>query len=238
MTPAEAGLYFSIPNQIVVQASTRYPNDRFKSPLAQYAVALRPFKRIVWSIVGSGGFTDPAETREVIELAKATPNFTGIMLDDFFHSKPRDDRRAVFPVEELRRIRDEIRGGPKRLEIFATFYTSLLDLPLSDYLELIDVITFWTWESTALTKLDENFARLEKVAPKARKMLGCYLYDFSRKQPVDVRRMELQCGWALKRLEAGKLEGIIFLANTVADLGFESAEWTREWVRKVGDRKL
>jgi len=239
MTPAEAALFFEIPNLIIVQASSREAeHGRFQSPFAQYAIALRPFKRIAWSVVGSGGFTDPAETREVIQLAKSTPNFTGIMLDDFFHSKPKENQRAVFSVEELRRIHGEVKKGPKKLDIFATFYTSLLDLPLSDYLDMVDVITFWTWESAELARLDTNFDRLGRVAPKARKMLGCYLYDFSKKQPVAIRDMQTQCEWGLKQLKAKKLEGIIFLANTVADLGFESAEWTRDWIKKVGDQKV
>ena len=237
MTPGEAGLFFEIPNLIIVQSSSgEADHGRFQPPFAQYAIALRPFKRIAWSVVGSGGFNNPAETREVIQLAKSTPNFTGIMLDDFFHSKPKGNERAVFPVEELRRIRDEVKQGPKKLDIFATFYTSLLDLPLSDYLELIDVLTFWTWESAELARLDTNFERLARVAPKARKMLGCYLYDFSKKQPVAIADMERQCEWGLKQLKAKKLEGIVFLANTVADLGFESAQWTRDWIKKVGDK--
>jgi hypothetical protein len=31
---------------------------------------------------------------------------------------------------------------------------------------------------------------------------------------------------------------MIFLANTVADFDFPSVEWTRQWIRKVGDEKL
>ena len=45
---------------------------------------MRPLQRVVWSVVGSGGFTSPAETKEVLELAKSVPNFAGLMLDDFF----------------------------------------------------------------------------------------------------------------------------------------------------------
>jgi len=42
MTPAESGLYFDIPNLIIVQASegeSKY--GRFEPPFAQYAIALR-----------------------------------------------------------------------------------------------------------------------------------------------------------------------------------------------------
>ena len=47
-----------------------------------------------------------------------------------------------------------------------------------------------------------------------------------------------QCEVGLRWLQAGRIEGIIFLGNTVLDLGFESAEWTRQWIQQVGDTEL
>lgn len=238
MTPAEAGIYFDIPNLIIVQASegeSKY--GRFELPFAQYAIALRPFKRIAWSVTGSGGFNNEAETREVLDLAKKTPNFTGIMLDDFFSAK-KEGKRAVFSVGELARIREEVKTSGKKLDILATYYTQLLDINLSDYLKLIDVLTLWTWRSAEIPDIEKNLLGLDQAAPNARKMLGCYLFDFSLKQPVAIPAMEQQCEIGLRLLKKKRIEGIIFLSNTVADLGFESVEWTRNWIQKVGDTKL
>ncbi len=238
MTPAESGLYFNIPNLIIVQASageSKY--GRFEPPFAQYAIALRPFKRIVWSVTGSGGFNSETETREVLELARRTPNFTGIMLDDFFSAK-KEGKKAVFSAEELGRIREELKRAGQKLDIFATYYTQLLDLDLSEYLKHIDVLTLWTWRSAEIPDIEKNLDRLNKVAPNARKMLGCYLYDFSLKQPVAVPAMREQCETGLRLMRKNRLDGIIFLSNTVADLGFESVEWTRNWIEKVGDTKV
>jgi len=50
--------------------------------------------------------------------------------------------------------------------------------------------------------------------------------------------MEQQCETGLRLLKQKRIEGIIFLSNTVADLGFESVEWTRNWIQKVGDTKV
>jgi hypothetical protein len=47
--------------------------------------------------------------------------------------------------------------------------------------------------------------------------------------------MKYQCEAALRWLHQGRIEGIVFLANTQEDLGFESVEWTRDWITKVGD---
>ncbi len=238
MTPAESGLYFDIPNLILVQASageSKY--GRFEPPFAQYAIGLRPFKRIVWSITGSGGFNSETETREVMKLAKSAPNFTGIMLDDFFSSK-REGKKAVFTAEELGRIRLELKSIGTRLDILATYYTQLLDLDLSEYLKLIDVLTLWTWRSAEIPDIERNLNRLDKVAPNTRKMLGCYMYDFELRKSVAIPAMELQCETGLRLLKQKRIEGIIFLSNTVADLGFESVEWTRNWIQKVGDTRV
>jgi hypothetical protein len=238
MTPAESGLYFDIPNLIIVQASqgeSKY--GRFEPPFAQYGIALRPFKRIVWSVTGSGGFNSDVETREVMGLAKSMSNFTGIMLDDFFSSK-KEGKKAVFTAEELGRIRQELKSIGSRLDILATYYTQLLELDLSEYLKLIDVLTLWTWRSAEIPDIEKNLSRLDKLAPNARKMLGCYLYDFDLRKSVAIPAMEQQCETGLRLLKQKRIEGMIFLSNTVADLGFESVEWTRNWIRKVGDTRV
>ena len=69
-------------------------------------------------------------------------------------------------------------------------------------------------------------------------MLGCYVVDYPKKQGVPVELMKHQCEVGLRWLQQGRIEGIIFLGNTVLDLGFESVEWTRQWIQQVGDTKL
>ena len=238
MTPAEGAFYLGVPNIIVVQSSqTEAPFGRLEPPFAQYTFALRPLKRVVWSVVGSGGFHSPDETEEVLALARSTPNFAGIMLDDFFTGRKEGDR-ARLPVEELAEIRRRLKGIDEKLDVFATLYVHHLDLPLADYLDLIDVITLWTGGSAELVNLEANLKKAEALAPKARKMLGCYVVDYGRKQGTPVPLMKLQCEIGLRWLRAGRIEGMIFLGNTTMDLGFESVEWTRRWIQKVGDTRL
>ena len=238
MTPAEGAFYLGVPNIIMVQSSkSEAPYGRLEPPFAQYTVALRPLKRVVWSVVGSGGFHAPEETKEVLKLARSTPNFAGIMLDDFFTNQ-KEGKRAQWTVEELAAVRRQLNEINEKLDIFATFYVTQLDLPVRDYLGLIDVITLWTGKPADLENLESNLKKAETAAPKARKMLGCYVVDYGKKQGTPVPLMKLQCETGLRWLRQRRIEGIIFLGNTTMDLGFDSVEWTRQWIQKVGNTRL
>ncbi len=239
MTPAEGAFYLDVPNIIVVQSSEREaPHGRLQPPFAQYAVAMRPLAKMVWSVVGSGGFHCEEETKEVLQLAKTSPNFAGVMLDDFFFSKQEEGRWARLSVEELTNIRRQLDAGGRPMEIFATVYADQLQLPIADYLKLIDVVTLWTVKPEDLKDLEANLKKVEAAAPKIKKMLGCYVVDYSRKQGMPVESMKLQCQTGLRWLKEGRIDGIIFLGNTTMDLGFESVPWTRRWIGQVGDIEL
>jgi hypothetical protein len=138
-------------------------------------------------------------------------------------------------LEELRTIREELAQAPKKLQIFVTLYTNQLNLPIGPYLNLIDVVTLWTWNSAEIPHLEANIKKLESIAPKNKKMLGCYFIDYEKKASVPVALMARQCELGLEWLRKGRLDGMVFLGNTVEDLGLESVDWTRNWIRKVGD---
>jgi hypothetical protein len=50
--------------------------------------------------------------------------------------------------------------------------------------------------------------------------------------------MQLQCERGLEWLRNGRIEGIMFIGNTVMDIDYEAVEWTRQWIQKVGETKL
>src|SRR6266496_2502556 len=87
MTPLEATVYMGAPNLFMVN---QYPGkdnvarfgeegryQPFEPPYQQYAYSLKVLKRVVWSIVGAGGITRERERREVLALARETPNIVG-----------------------------------------------------------------------------------------------------------------------------------------------------------------
>jgi hypothetical protein len=239
MSPAEGAFYMGIPNIYMNQANAGAESKlgRFEPPFAQYAVALRPFKRVLWGLVGSGGFTTPEERKEGLELIRKTPNFVGAHLDDFFTSKP-DGKQAVLTLDELREIRQTLKAADRPLEIYSTYYTTLLKLPLNDYLKLLDGVTFWTWKPEDLVHLAANVAKVKEQAPHLKVILGCYHVDFTRKVSIPIPAMQRQCEFGLDALKQKRIEGMMFLNNGVMDIGYEAVDWTRQWIQKVGDTRL
>ena len=135
----------------------------------------------------------------------------------------------------LKSIRKELDNASKHLELYVVWYTNELDFPDITVLEPVDGITLWTANSEELSLIEERCAALEKLFPDKKKMLGIYLYDFGKFEPMDPKLMELQCEVGLKLLKEGRLDGMIFECNAVMGVGFETDEWLRSWIQKVKD---
>jgi len=46
------------------------------------------------------------------------------------------------------------------------------------------------------------------------------------------------CEVGLRWLREGRIEGMIFLASCICDLGLKTVEWTRRWITEVGDQTI
>lgn len=234
ITPVEAAHYMGLPNAIMV----RYEGVP-EPPYDQYALPFASLREAVWSVVGAAGATEEAEREAVIELARERARFSGVIMDDFFVAG--EDRASpALTVKELRRLREQLHpgGDGSPLDLWVVLYDHQLDAPVAEHLALCDVVTYWTWEAARLEKLPENFARAEKLAPKARKVLGCYMWDYGAKKPMPLSAMKMQCEQGLEWLRQGRIDGMIFLASCICDLELETVEWTRQWIAEAGAEKL
>ena len=244
MSPLEAAVYMGAPNLLMVnqfpergEAPTHKP---FEPPFEQYAYPLKMLKRVAWSIVGAGGVTDDSERQQVLAMARRIPNIVGVFMDDFFSDR-NSEKVASLSLDQVRDIQRQLKNSSKKLDLFVTLYTRQLHPDLTDYLNLIDVITLWTWETAELANLEANLAKLGKLAPKSRKLLGCYTARLGNATPrwTDLKApaMQKQCETGLQWLRAGRIDGII-IYGTAMDLGWESVDWARDWIQRVGDTKL
>ena len=231
MTPAEAAYYMGIPNCVMVVF-----DDLPRPPFYPHALALSPLKQVVWSVIGDAGSTrndQESDLEEVLGLAERVPNINGAIMDDFFHRG-----QARYPLEEMSQLRDRLHGASRPLDLWVVLYHSQLDEAVGPHLAFCDVVTFWTMPGSELVNLERNFERFLAVTPTKRRVLGCYMWNYGEKKPMSVELMRHQCELGLTWLKTGQIEGIIFLASCICDLGIEAVEWTRAWIDRVGDEPL
>ncbi|MFB3882939.1 MAG: hypothetical protein ACE149_16865 [Armatimonadota bacterium] len=235
ITPVEACCYLGIKNALMV----RYHDYGPFPPYDQYALPLRALDRVVWSVVGASGQTDDQTRHAVLDLARGMPNLTGVMMDDFFHGlAPDGGMTASLTREQLRELRSRLALPDRTLDLWVVVYEYMMADAMRPHLDLCDVATFWTWKSEELGKLESNFARFEQLAQKQRKVLGCYLYDYGNEGLMPLELMKKQSEFGLKMLRAGRIEGMIFLASCICDIGLDTVEWLRGWVREVGEEPV
>lgn len=229
MTPVEGAVYLGVHNLLFI----RYMGSP-ELPFDQYAIAFRPMKRVVWSLVGAGGQSNEKERDHVLDLAGRFPNIVGFIMDDFF----RQDGTGSLSIEQLKDLRSRLVIDGKRRDLYVVLYQHQLDMPVRAHLEFCDKITFWTWVAKDLAGLESSFDRLEALAPRHAKLLGCYLWDFGAARPMPPDLMKRQCELGRKWLEQRRIEGMIFLASNVCDLELETVEWTRKWIAEVGPQAM
>ncbi|MDO5566183.1 MAG: hypothetical protein Q4G59_05955 [Planctomycetia bacterium] len=238
MTPIEGVRYLGVPNVIMV----RY-KDKPEPPFDDYAQQFKGLKQVYWSFVGASGVTSEQEQQIVLDLARRVPNISGVFMDDFFHGNAIPVKGAAEPpasctLEQLKSIRPKLKLENKTLDLGVTLYTFQLNPAIKEHLALCDVVSFWTWKGSDLKDLEKNFEYYQTLAPGKRTLLGIYMWDFGQACPLSIANMEHQCKLGLKWLKEGRIEGLIFLATNICDLGIESVAWTKEWIAQHYNDKI
>lgn len=238
MTPTEAAYYMGIPGVVMV-----HYDNKPEPPLDQYGKALAPLDRVVWSIVGEAGKTSDTMRDTVLGLAARHENVSGVIMDDFFKMATAEGPLAALSVEQLAATKNRLASagfGGRKLDLWVVLYDHQLDMPVRDHLNLVDVVTLWTWEAKNLPSLERHFDHARKLAPHARFVLGCYMWDYGAKpcKPIPDDVMAMQCETSLRWLREKRIEGVIFLASCICDLDLPAVEYTRNWLKRVGDQPL
>ncbi len=167
--------------------------------------------------------------------AAATAVYPGFAADGIFDDETRYS--ASLTPEELRAL-GERRYRGKKLPITAVVYVRQISPWLKPYLDEVDKVSLWTWHPADLEHLERNLAALEELIPDKPVLLGCYMYDFDQQKPLPVARMKQQVDLGHRWLREGRIAGMIFLATPNVDVGLEAVDWTRDWIRRVGDNAL
>ena len=209
-------------------------------PFDNESVPLDKLDNVVWSVVGAGGVRRNEENYgdldEVIRQAENHPNVVGGIMDDFLLS---ERRRGIFTPDVLRKIKEILRTAAGRpLEYWTVYYDRELHLDVQEYLDVFDVITFWTWFGENIWKLEENLERVFAANPGKRFYCGCYLWDYGNGKPLSLEAMQHQLDVYYKYMKAGKLAGIIICSNCCADIGLDTVNQMQEFLRLHGDEEI
>lgn len=232
MTPTEACYYMGVANCTMVV----YGN-RPAPPFHQEALAMSTLDQVVWSVIGDAASDRTqyggSDLDEVLKIAGEYPNISGAMMDDFFSA-----HGARQTPETLATFRERLHGFQRPLDLWVVVYDHQKLEGSQEHLAYCDVLSYWTWKAKDLPALEDSFGRFADATPDRRRVLGCYMWDYGQKQPIEIEQMEYQCNLGLEWLKQGTIEGLILLGSCICDLDLEAVEWTREWVAQVGDEEL
>ena len=237
ITPAEGAFMLDVPNILMIQCDGE-PAPFSKDALG-YMESFCRMDRVLWGSCGSGGYRVGNEEAFVCELAEKYPNLTGVFMDDIngaFRKVEDQEERHRLRVEMVKEVRENLKKACRPMDLYITWYWHLEPYP--GLMDQVDGVSLWTWNSDDLPKLQERFEAIEELYKDKKILLGIYMYDFYNRKPVPNELMEYQCNYALELLKAGRIDGMIFEANSVMGAGLPSEYWLREWVERVKNTEV
>lgn len=213
-------------------------------PFDKEAEKLKGLKEVVWSAIGAGGVklrydNDQSDLDEVLRIAALYPNISGAFLDDFFkgaqYAGKRESSIGRHSLKSIQNMRDRLHGfNGRRLDLWVVWYEYQLEFKIRPYLDLCDVITFWTWKGSRLPDLDSNLKQVVNNTPGKRHLVGCYMWNYGERKPLTMDQMKYQLDRYYHWLTRGAIEGIVFCSNCIADIGLDTVDYTRRWIAEVG----
>ena len=231
MTPLEGADYLGVPNCCRVVM-----NNHPKAPFDDESSDLSSMKNVVWSVLGASGSNENGlDLQEVLRQADIFPNISAAVLDDFFTEKDSTPRMSL---KQLKDVHRRLGKNVRPLDLWIVVYDYQLKNPVAEYLKECDVVTFWTWKGSELVNMDRNFELLKNMTPGKRRLAGCYMWNYGESKPLTVNDMKFQCGKYLNWIQNGDIEGIIFCSNCICDLDLDTVEWTKNWIKEIGNKEI
>ena len=140
-------------------------------------------------------------------------------------------QHATYTPESPRRIK----GAAQRhrpLGLWMVVYTHELDRPYwNDWMDSVDVVSLWIWDSSNLPKTAELVAQCRKRFPRQRINMGIYIRDYSKRAPVELAMLESELD-AIRRLQkAGDVESYGILGGCLIDQHPVQAAFIRDYIR-------
>ena len=209
-------------------------------PFDEYVKQFRKTKRVAWSIIDSAKQSYEQKKRWAFELCGKMPNLVNLFLDDFFIGRAGAQAgETLYPahlsLKQLEELRKEMEGLKKKTDLSVVLYSRQLHPEIKHHIDYCNVVSYWTWDATDLTALENNFNKYREIVPDKPTLLGIYMWDFGGKKPVTMDLMKHQLDFALKKFQQKQIEGMIFHCTPLVDLGLEAVDYSRKWIAEHGD---
>ena len=208
-------------------------------PYDDYAGQFTNLSEFAWSVTDSGPETFEWKCKEALRLADKYANLTTYFLDDFFCGENGQWKRHS--PEEIRSFRDKVRvaATPGRLACVLYADTNGVKAEYKPWLDVCDVISFWFWNGKNLDTMRAKVGELRALVGKEKTvLLGIYLWDFGGRKPLTRAETSAQLETAGRLLDEGLVNGLIFHCTPLVDLGLESVDCARDWLRARRQAKL
>ena len=233
---ADAIESMGIPNACVI------PGKEVLEPDDSYFKIFLKAKRVAWCLLAETSGNEVIEKHNLcaFEIGNKTSNLVSYYLDDFFHGNadPRSDQNtspAHLSVEQLNELQKEIKSLNKKIDLTCVLYSNQLHPAIKHHIDSFDAVSFWTWNATDLSALEENFKRYREIVSDKPTLLGIYMWDFGSKKPITMELMKNQLMFALEKFKQHEIEGLIFHCTPLVDIGLEAVEYSKKWIAEYGD---
>lgn len=231
MTPEQFAAEYHIPNAFIVSYG-----GNIQPPYGVFEERFSAFKEIKWSVLGDASTPIPearlGNTQDVLDALSTTMPITGGIVDDFFSP----ERMKRFPPEVLKDIKTALNAAGK--DFWCVLYDFQLDLDLAPYLECFDGITFWIWDCADIADKEQHLDKVFALAGEKPVMLGTYVWNYNKNQPMDTALFETQLSCYFELLKNGRIEGIIVCASTLGDADLETNRVLKQYIARYENEEI
>ena len=128
-------------------------------------------------------------------------------------------------------IHSALRSANPSLEWWALVFANQLEADhWEPFLPYMDVATLWVWDSEQLPHLEEYVDQCERALPGKRIVVGSFLRDYSRLEPVALDLLARQYETIFRLWEQGRIAGSSVLAAALVDQHPAQAEFVRDFI--------
>ncbi len=169
------------------------------------------------------------------ELAKKDTRIEGVHIDDFSTGS----MDAGAKPEHVAQMQFLNATAQPLLPLYGTFYTMTMQREgIAEMMRYFDVLILPLWHYSELETLEQRFDRSDELSGGKPILLALYVYDWGNNKQITRDEMAVQLDFARKMIKSQRVTGLLVCGTCMLDIGWESADYYCEWIKRVGDEVI